>query len=413
MARHGRAWWASHGGRAVSSPAGPLSSHAAQGGAGASGHYADPLLRLPERPASRWHRAGIGRRGERWFNVIAVTWCLLFAFGWTWTVAEARTAGGTGASGASAGAVVASALTNPDAPTAAFVTDAAMDAMLPKGLSGKLRAVFSLPGATIGDDAAEHAGVGDTALTVVGDVATPAGRAPARTGIFQAAVKVREAVRPVAGYNVVTLVPYERLQGGRVGTYMLGSWPASSASKRGDYSRPEGFIEVTPQNQNTQISEHFRLRDFLTKNQHNVWPKYLVVRMKNIDKVEATLNELGRRGVNTRVVKVLSGFRTPSYNAGGGNTSGRAKLSRHMYGDAADIFIDVDGNGNMDDLNGDGKVNIGDSRMICEAVEAVERNHPELIGGCGVYPGTSSHGPFAHIDTRGYRARWTGSGDGG
>ena len=92
---------------------------------------------------------------------------------------------------------------------------------------------------------------------------------------------------------------------------------------------------------------------------------------------------------------------------------GRAKLSRHMYGDAADIFIDNDGNGNMDDLNGDGKVNIGDSRMICEAVEAVERNHPELIGGCGVYPGTSSHGPFAHIDTRGYRARWTGSGDGG
>jgi uncharacterized protein YcbK (DUF882 family) len=309
--------------------------------------------------------------------------------------------------------VVASALTNPGAPTAAFVTDAAMAAIAPRGLSGKLRAVFELPGAALGDDAATHAGVGDTALTVVGDAATPPGRAPARTGIFQAAVKVREAVRPVAGYNVVTLVPYERLERGRVGTYVLGSWPAPTASKRGDYSRPEGFIEVTPQNQNTQISEHFRLRDFLTKNQHNVWPKYLVIRMKNIDKVEATLNELTRRGVDTRVVKVLSGFRTPSYNAGGGNTSGRATLSRHMYGDAADIFIDNDGNGNMDDLNGDGKVNIGDSRMICEAVEAVERSHPELIGGCGVYPGTSSHGPFAHIDTRGYRARWTGSGDGG
>ena len=411
MARHGRARRASHGGRVVSSPSGPPSAPGAPGGSGTSVGSTDPLLRLPERAASRWHRAGVGRRGERWFNAIAVTWFLLFAFGWTWTVAEAST--GAGRFRTSAGAVVASALTNPEAPTAAFVTDAAMDALAPRGLSGKLRAVFELPGATLGDDAAAHAGGGDTALTVVGDAAAPPGRAPARTGIYQAAVKVRQAVRPVSGYNVVTLVPYDRLQSGRVGTYLLGSWPAPTASRRGDYSRPEGFIEVTKENQNTQISEHFRLRDFLTKNQHSVWPKYLVIRMKNIDKIEAALNELNRRGVDTRVVKVLSGFRTPSYNAGGGNTSGRATLSRHMYGDAADIFIDNDGNGNMDDLNGDGKVNIGDSRMICEAVEAVERSHPELIGGCGVYPGTSSHGPFAHIDTRGYRARWTGSGDGG
>ena len=40
----------------------------------------------------------------------------------------------------------------------------------------------------------------------------------------------------------------------------------------------------------------------------------------------------------------MSGFRTPQYNAGGGNTGGRAGLSRHMYGDASDIFIDNDGN---------------------------------------------------------------------
>jgi len=31
----------------------------------------------------------------------------------------------------------------------------------------------------------------------------------------------------------------------------------------------------------------------------------------------------------------------------------------------------------------------------------------------GIYPGNAAHGPFAHIDTRGYRARWTGTGDGG
>ena len=45
-------------------------------------------------------------------------------------------------------------------------------------------------------------------------------------------------------------------------------------------------------------------------------------------------------------------------------------------------------------------------------VERVERTHPELIGGAGVYRTCCGHGPFIHIDTRGYRARWTGSSGG-
>jgi uncharacterized protein YcbK (DUF882 family) len=28
------------------------------------------------------------------------------------------------------------------------------------------------------------------------------------------------------------------------------------------------------------------------------------------------------------------------------------------------------------------------------------------VGGVGVYRATSSHGAFAHVDVRGYRARW-------
>jgi hypothetical protein len=87
-------------------------------------------------------------------------------------------------------------------------------------------------------------------------------------------------------------------------------------------------------------------------------------------------------------------------------------LSRHTYGDASDVYIDNDGNGSMDDLNRDGRVDIGDARVMEAAVERVERAHPELIGGAGVYPTCCGHGPFIHIDTRGYRARWVGSGSG-
>src|SRR3712207_8624592 len=34
------------------------------------------------------------------------------------------------------------------------------------------------------------------------------------------------------------------------------------------------------------------------------------------------------------------------------------------------------------------------------------RRHPELAGGVGVYRATRAHGPFAHVDVRGRRARW-------
>jgi len=124
------------------------------------------------------------------------------------------------------------------------------------------------------------------------------------------------------------------------------------------------------------------------------------------------LDDLERLGVNVGGVTVMSGFRTPSYNEGGGNTAGRAGLSRHMYGDAADVYIDNDGNGTMDDLNRDGHLDPRDARFMQESVDRVEREHPELIGGAGVYSACCGHGPFIHIDTRGYRARWTGSGGG-
>ncbi len=114
-----------------------------------------------------------------------------------------------------------------------------------------------------------------------------------------------------------------------------------------------------------------------------------------------------------RHVSVMSGFRTPQYNANGGNTGGRASLSRHMYGDAADVWIDNDGDGRMDDLNRDGRVDMRDSQVMAAAVDRVERAHPDLVGGVGVYPTGPGHGPFTHIDARGYRARWTGGPGGG
>lgn len=212
----------------------------------------------------------------------------------------------------------------------------------------------------------------------------------------------------VGRFSLITMRSFRDKIAGSVGSYRLGFWPEERGRLRSEvYENPEGFIEVTPDNQDTRISEHFRLRDFLTHDQENVWPKYLVLREPLLDKLELVIQELENRGIPARNVRVLSGFRTPRYNLALGDRSGRSRESRHQYGDAADIFIDSNHDDRMDDLNRDGRVNAADTRVLLAAVEQVEREYPDLLGGTGLYHATGSHGPFAHIDVRGSRARWT------
>lgn len=206
-------------------------------------------------------------------------------------------------------------------------------------------------------------------------------------------------------FSFLNLRPFADKVNGRIGSYVIGFWPAErNRVTSGAYRNPEGFIEVTRENQDTYVSEHFRLRDFLTKDQTQTWPKYLVLSELLVDKLELVIEDLNSRGVLVRHVSVMSGFRTPRYNGSGGD--GRSGVSRHMYGDAADVFVDNNRDGRMDDLNRDGRVDHRDARVILESVERVERRFPSLTGGVGVYRANAAHGPFAHVDVRGYRARW-------
>ena len=340
---------------------------------------------------------------------------VLFAMGWSWSIARARAAGDSGPV-TPASANIASALTEGAAPSVAYLTDAALTALATpaRGESGKLRARIQQPGTPITPILADTLPPGAVATFSYGTAAESTSRlvAPGRPGIWNLARRVGNAIKPLADLSVITLRPATEKRAGRLGLYYIGNWPAARKGRPGvNYDPPSGFIEVTQQNQNTQLSEHFRLKDFLPHDQQGVWPKYIVVDIKLIDKDELVLQDLKDHGINPAGVRVMSGFRTPQYNAGGGDPRGRAALSRHMYGDANDIFIDNDGNGQMDDLNHDGRVNIADAKVILDAVNRVERAHPSLVGGCGIYSGTSAHGPFTHIDTRGYPARWIGTGD--
>jgi uncharacterized protein YcbK (DUF882 family) len=212
-----------------------------------------------------------------------------------------------------------------------------------------------------------------------------------------------------AAFSFIVTRPWRDKRGSYVGAYHVGWWPAERTAMPANYDNPAGFIEVTPENQNTRLSTHFRLRDFVTHDQDRVWPKYVVLREDLLDKLELVLHGLEVQNVPVKHVQVLSGFRSPQYNAKGAS-EGMARASRHQFGDAADIIIDNDGDGRMDDLNRDGHVNFADTDVILRAVERVEKSHPDLVGGLGLYAEMGPTGPFAHIDVRGSRARWTNRG---
>jgi uncharacterized protein YcbK (DUF882 family) len=177
-----------------------------------------------------------------------------------------------------------------------------------------------------------------------------------------------------------------------VNGYRIGGYPF----ERLGGERPQGFIEVTPATQHLRLTPHIALRDFLTHDGQRQWPRYVAVNPLLLDKLELVFGEIARlrgwRDATALRVTVNSGFRTPAYNGG---VEGAAFNSRHQYGDAADVVVDADG---------DGRFTGFDSRLVALAAEMVERRHPELTGGLGLYLNRAQ--PFVHVDTRGRRARW-------
>ena len=378
----------------------------------------DPLFLVRE-PRSRWERSGLTPGQERWFNLVALALIVVFTSGWGYSISVSEA--GSGIAPATftpiSSRITVTPLARNAPPVAAFfidelVAELAKEIEPLRGASGELNVVLQQPGEelalpTLSDTVPEGTEISLRPAEGTGSAAdVPPVAGSATPGVWNVVLQLKDAVRTVSDLNVITLVPLSERKGGRIGKYLIGSWPTERGPARPNYEVPRGLISVTPENRHVQVSEHLQLGDFLTKGQVNVWPKYVALSPRLLDKLELTFQELERSGHRVDDVFVVSGFRTPIYNRSGGSTAGRGALSRHMYGDAADVAIDNDGSGRMDDLNGDGRVTVADARIIAEAAQRVELSHPHLVGGIGVYPPTSAHSGFVHIDARGYRARW-------
>ncbi len=225
--------------------------------------------------------------------------------------------------------------------------------------------------------------------------------APGKPGFYHLAVVHGSERHVIADPTVAVMVPFDRkvgstLNGYRIGTYLSERWES--------YDHPDGFVEVQPTDVELKVSTHLKLGDFVTHDaQSDVWPKYIALNPRLLDKLELVLAKVGGRvrfsaaaGDQEVAFDVHSGFRTPTHN---GAVWGAARDSRHQYGDAADIAVDADG---------DGRITLRDELLVAQAVDKVEAEHPDLIGGLGLYTSGLYRTPYVHIDARGRRSRWKG-----
>lgn len=116
------------------------------------------------------------------------------------------------------------------------------------------------------------------------------------------------------------------------------------------------------------LSEHFHAGEFKCNCCGRIHPDGVPDLL--IDFLEEIRDHFGGKPVN-----INSGYRCPAHNASVGGASG----SRHMEGDATDIWIE----------------GVSPSLVYDYACE--------IIGGCG---GVGKYDTFTHIDVRGTKARW-------
>ncbi len=226
--------------------------------------------------------------------------------------------------------------------------------------------------------------------------------APIKPGVYPLKVKSPEG-HTVADFSVFVMVPSTRVRQGVLNAYQIGLYPETPLKGNPIYIPPKGFIEVTKDNEDTKVSPGFRIKEFLTK-QKSGYPKYLVLDERLVFLLEAIGTHLEPRGWDSEDIFVMSGYRTPYYNKQLDDT----KYSLHQWGRAADIFLDKDQNGRMDDFNKDGVVSKDDAVALAGVLEGLAKTAElsSFIGGIGIYGPTSAHGPFVHVDTRPWKARW-------
>jgi hypothetical protein len=234
--------------------------------------------------------------------------------------------------------------------------------------------------------------------------------APDRPGTYQLKFTGpgRKEAHDDVEVHAFVMVPAREVKNGLLNGYRIGEYPSTPLKGNPIYLPPPGFIEVTRENQDTKVSPHFTLKQFLCKEDTSrAFPKYIVLKERLPLKLEAVLQRVNQQmGVKVDTLNVMSAYRTPYYN----HAIRDVKYSMHQWGSAADVYVDPDKKNRMEDLNRDKRVDIEDAKFLYDDIEQMlaAKEYRKFQGGMGYYPATAAHPPFVHVDVRGTAARWKG-----
>ena len=304
-------------------------------------------------------------------------------------------------------ACLAAAIASASVPTGAGDRpEAAPDACgLPLSINGRVTtwdtvAVFVMPGDTVAlevpPDEPGTGWIANGGTLVESGPGRSEWVAPEAAGLYRLVAVCGATAKEL---NVFVKVPRARVRNGELNGYRLGSYPKTNPFP--GFVMPEGFVEVTPELLDTPLSPRYRLGQFVPP-EPSGWPRYIALREDLILKLELLTDLIVENGHACTGLRVMSGFRTPARQ----NARGGGRNSAHIYGGAADVYVDENGDGVLDDLNGDGKSDSQDARLLASYVDELEQRYPELVGGVGWYRRTRARTAFVHVDTRGERMRW-------
>lgn len=276
----------------------------------------------------------------------------------------------------------------------------------------KIFSIFVLPGERIElsiveeNKSADFSYIGSEGEFIYRDGNTLGWKAPEESGHYSIKIKDKNSdnKNSVMNLNIFVLYPFREKENGHIDNFKIGNYPEIPADKNGYYKTPEGFLKIEESMLDFKLTPHFRLEQFLT-NQSEVLPHYIVIKESLLLKLEYLLEEFNKAGFSTDTFGVVSIYRTPYFNKEIGNNTDH---TRHIYGDAADIYIDSIGDDQMDDLNNDGIIDINDARIMANLAIKFDKNpkYSKLAGGVASYKSNCVRGPFIHIDTRGFHVRW-------
>ncbi len=137
-------------------------------------------------------------------------------------------------------------------------------------ISLKVMAVFVLPGETLEIGLLSAAAGEGFRLQAEAGAVSPEEpgnwrwQAPVEAGVYPLRLS-RIATGETMTLNVFVLVPYGEVEGGSLGQYEIGTYPAMPFRGLPEYRPPRGFVKVSRKNLDVRLSPHITMRQIVCK----------------------------------------------------------------------------------------------------------------------------------------------------